>query len=124
VKSVSGLRGHVLIIEDEMLIALEIENLLADMGFQTFDIADSPDRALASAVARRPDLITADVRIIGGTGVEAVKAIVATLGLIPVVFVTGNIGDLRDQDPFALVEKPISPRSLAMACERVCARVA
>nr|WP_256549256.1 response regulator [Phenylobacterium sp. LH3H17] len=121
---IQGLRGHVLIIEDEMLIAMEIENLLADMGFQTFDIADSPDRALASAMAHRPDLITADVRIIGGTGIEAVNAIIATLGPVPVVFVTGNIDDLRDQDPFALVEKPISARSLAMACERVFDRAA
>jgi len=121
---VSGLRGHVLIIEDEMLIALEIESLLQEMGFGTFDIADSPERAVASAMAHRPDLITADVRIIGGTGVEAVNAIVATLGPVPVVFVTGNVVDLTDQDPFALVEKPISSLSLARACEHVRARAA
>jgi len=121
---VSGLRGHVLIIEDEMLIALEIESLLQGIGFGTFDMADSPERALASALAHRPDLITADVRIIGGTGVEAVGAIIAALGPVPVIFITGNVDDLSDQDPFALVEKPISPGSLAMACEWVCARAA
>lgn len=120
----SGLRGHVLIIEDEMLIALEIENLLQEIGFGTFDIADSPERALASALAHRPDLITADVRIIGGTGVEAVDAIMGSLGPVPVVFVTGNVDDLADQDPFALVEKPISLHSLATACEHVRARAA
>ncbi len=120
----SGLRGHALIIEDEMLIALEIESLLQEIGFGTFDIADSPERALASALAHRPDLITADVRIIGGTGVEAVNAIIAALGPVPVVFITGNIDDLTDQDPFALVEKPISVGSLATACEHVSARAA
>ena len=101
VTSLSGPGGDVLIIEDEMLLALQIESLLEEMGFGTFDIADSPERALASALAHRPDLIT-----------------------VPVVFVTGNIDDLIDQDPFALVEKPISHRSLARACEHVRARAA
>lgn len=120
----SGIRGHVLIIEDEMLIALEIESLLADLGFETFDIADSPESALTSAVAHRPDLITADVRIIGGTGVEAVSAIHAALGPVPVVFVTGNVDELMNQDPFVLVEKPITARALATACDWACAQVA
>lgn len=120
----SRLQGHVLIIEDEMLIAMEIENLLADIGFDTFDIVDSPSRALASAMSRRPDLITADVRIIDGTGVEAVRAIIAVLGPVPVVFVTGSVDTLTDRDLLALVEKPIGARTLAMACERVCARAA
>lgn len=120
----SGLQGHVLIIEDEMLIALEIESLLQEIGFGTFDIADSPERALASALAQRPDLITADVRIIGGTGIEAVNAITASLGPVPVVFVTGNLDALTDQDPLALVEKPISLHSFATACEHISARAA
>lgn len=117
---VGGLKGHVLIIEDEMLIAMDIEDTLEGLGFGSFDIADSPVGALACARNHRPDLITADVRIIGGTGIEAVIAIVAELGQIPVIFVTGNIDMLWDQNRPAVVEKPISRRILAEACERVC----
>ena len=106
---------HVLIIEDEILIAFEVEALLAEQGFTSFDIADSPGDALALALANPPDLITADYRIVGGTGVEAVEAIQRQLGSIPVVYVTGN-SDLVQDRLRPIVGKPISPRILAEAC--------
>jgi CheY-like chemotaxis protein len=111
---------HALIIEDEILIALEVEALLEDLGFDSFDIAESPDEALACAAAHRPDLITADIRIIGGTGIEAVQKITAALGKIPVVYVTGNPDALKGRESAAIVDKPITARALAAACERVC----
>ncbi|WP_184717634.1 response regulator [Caulobacter sp.] len=106
---------HVLIIEDEILVAFEVEALLAEMGFTSFDIADSPADALAMATANPPDLITADYRIVGGTGLEAVEAIQRLLGRIPVVYVTGNAEQLRGQVK-PIVDKPISRRHLAAAC--------
>lgn len=114
------LKGHALIIEDEMLIALDIENLLQRLGFESFDIADSPNEALANAQARRPDLITADLRIVDGTGLEAVDAILAEMADIPVVFVTANSDMLSGQALFPVVTKPIMPAQLAAACRRVC----
>ncbi len=109
---------HALVIEDEMLIALELENLLADLGYGSFDIADTPQDALACAMARRPDLMTANFRIVGGAGVEAVKAIRDRLGPIPFVYVTSNADLLREDAPAAVVDKPISSRALADACAR------
>jgi CheY-like chemotaxis protein len=113
--NVSG--GHVLIIEDEPIIALELEALLSDLGYRTFDVADSPGDAMRFAAATRPDLITADYRIYCGTGVEAVERITAALGRIPVVYVTGN-PDLFDHGEAAVVDKPISASALAAACDR------
>lgn len=107
---------HVLIIEDEMIIALEVEALLMELGYLSFDIAVSPAEALEHASARRPDLITADYRIVGGTGVEAVAAVVAALGQIPVVFVTGNAEAVAPLTRAPIVEKPILPGVLAAAC--------
>jgi CheY-like chemotaxis protein len=108
--------GHVLIIEDEPVIALELEALLSDMGFSTFDVADSPEDALACARVTRPDLITADYRITGGTGVTAVEMIAAALGEARVIYVTGNAGQF-DPGDHAVVDKPILPGALARACE-------
>jgi CheY-like chemotaxis protein len=108
--------GHVLIIEDEPVIALELEALLSDMGFSSFDIADSPEDALACARATRPDLITADYRIAGGTGVAAVEMIAAAVGEPRVIYVTGNAGQF-DPGDHAVVDKPILPSALARACE-------
>jgi CheY-like chemotaxis protein len=109
---------HALIIEDEILIAFEVEALLSEQGFTSFDIADSPADALALALAHPPDLITADYRIIGGTGVEAVEAIHRQLGRIPVVYVTGNSDLLVGRFKPPVVGKPISPRHLAEACAK------
>jgi DNA-binding NtrC family response regulator len=109
---------HVLIIEDEMLIALELETLLMDLGFSTFDFADSPRQALICARAHRPDLITADFRIIDGTGVEAVEEITATLGRFPVIYVTGNV-DMVTGKGWPIIEKPIACSALMAACAEV-----
>jgi CheY-like chemotaxis protein len=114
---VTAPRGHVLIIEDEPVIALELEALLSDMGFSSFDIADTPDDALACARAHAPDLITADYRIVSGTGVLAVELITRAIGEPRVIYVTGNAGQF-DPGDHAVVDKPISPRALAAACDQ------
>lgn len=111
---------HVLIIEDEILVAFEVEALLMEQGFTSFDIADSLSDALALAMANPPDLITADYRIVGGTGEEAVQAIHRQLGSIPVVYVTGNADQLQGRLT-PIVDKPISARRLREACARVSA---
>ena len=108
---------HALIIEDEILIALEIEDLLKKQGFASVDIAESPIEALDRALRRKPDLITADYRIVDGTGVEAVSLIMAHLGPIPVVYVTGHATASKGQNPDMVVQKPILPRALAGAWE-------
>jgi CheY-like chemotaxis protein len=118
-----SLGRHALIIEDEMIIALEVENLLQQLGFQTFDIADNPSDALAYAQARRPDLVTADMRIVGGTGAEAVAEIVRIIGKVPVVYVTGNPDMLAPYQPVFFVDKPIAPNRFAEACELACGHV-
>lgn len=109
---------HALIIEDEMLIALEVESLLYDFGFESCDIVDNPDDAVRSALARRPDLVTADVRILGGSGIDAMVAITAKLGPVPHVYVTGNADMLAGKTAAPVVDKPLSRRALAAACER------
>ena len=114
--SMAHTAGHALIIEDEMLIALEVESLLEEIGYASFDIAESPCEALRCARNHRPDLITADLRIIGGTGLEAVRDIHAELGRIPVVYVTGNPDLVRAEADAQIVDKPIAPTALAKAC--------
>ena len=111
---------HALIIEDEILIAYEVQHALEELGFDSFDLARSPREAVAFARAHRPDLITADLRIVGGTGLEAVEAITAQMGEIPVVYVTANADQLRDRRAPAVVEKPIAWPVLMDACSRVC----
>jgi CheY-like chemotaxis protein len=117
----SASHKHALIIEDEMLIALEVESLLHDFGFASCDIVDNPADAVKSALARRPDLVTADLRIVGGTGVEAMLAITAQLGPVPHIYVTGNADMLSGQTVAPVVDKPLTRRALADAYQRASA---
>jgi CheY-like chemotaxis protein len=114
------MKRHALIIEDEILIAYEVQDVLARIGFDSFDMAASPSEALAYATAKRPSLITADLRIEDGTGIDAVNAITAAMGEIPVVYVTANADMLRQESAAAVVEKPIAWPQLAAACNRAC----
>lgn len=77
---------HVLIIEDEPFIAMDLQQLLEEQGATSFDFADSEDEAVAAAMQRRPDIITSDVKLTKGTGPAAVLTIHEQLGQIPVIF--------------------------------------
>ncbi len=99
---------HALIIEDESLIALAIEDALRDCGFTSFDFAVSTDAAVAAATRRCPNLITADVKLAPGCGIDAVQSICSEVP-IPVLFITGSAAEVRTRMPrHSLIEKPFS----------------
>jgi CheY-like chemotaxis protein len=66
---------HVLIIEDEPLIAMLLHDVLEDAGATSFSYADTQDEAVASARDRPPAMITSDVKLLRGTGPRAVALI-------------------------------------------------
>jgi len=99
---------HALIIEDESLIALAIEDAMRDCGFTSFDFAVSTEAAVAAATRRCPNLITADVKLAPGCGIDAVQSICFALP-IPVLFITGSAAEVRTRMPqYSLIEKPFS----------------
>lgn len=81
---------HVLIIEDEWLIAEHLACLVEQAGATSVATAGTQDEAIRAAHARTPDIILSDVKLLAGTGPRAVAAITAALGHIPVIFVTGT----------------------------------
>jgi CheY-like chemotaxis protein len=106
---------HALIIEDEMLVAAVIEFVLRDCGFDSFDVAPSSESAIAAASRQRPDLITADISLDPGSGLEAVSAI-APQTSIPVIFITGSATQIRDQiTDYPVLNKPFSQQTLTYA---------
>jgi CheY-like chemotaxis protein len=107
---------HVLIIEDEMMIAEVLRSLLEDEGATSFDYAATEDAAVAAALAHHPDLITSDVKLLSGTGPQAVSLIHDQLGDIPVIFVTGTPEDCAPcSPPGRVLQKPIDEREFAKA---------
>jgi CheY-like chemotaxis protein len=102
---------HALIIEDEPLIAMLLEDILSDAGYTSFEQALDQRGAIQAAKRRCPDLITADDKLISGTGIGAVKVICAEQA-IPVIFITGNPVSIDDAVALA---KPFRPSDLIQA---------
>lgn len=107
---------HVLVIEDEPLIADVICNFLELQGATSFDVATTEHEACRFADTHRPDFITSDIRITGGHGPDAVAQIRETHGEIPTVFITALPDECAPCDhAVAILRKPFSYEDLARA---------
>lgn len=80
---------HLLIAEDEAMIALELESMLEDLGHEVVGIARTADESIRFATMHRPDLVLMDIRLARGDGVEAAIAIRARHD-IPAIFMTAH----------------------------------
>ena len=107
---------HVLIIEDEPLIAMLVRDLLEEEGATSFSFAETQDGAVAAAISERPALITSDVKLVEGTGPLAIAAIHHRLGPIPVIFITGTPAECQPcNPPGRVLTKPFNNTELASA---------
>src|SRR5687768_14861828 len=99
---------HILIIEDDTLLAMTVQVLLEDLGATSTLVVSSEAAAVAQARRYRPNLIISDLHLAEGLGVAAVQAIRATVGKVPVVYVTGDPQEAKRLDPSALIlSKPL-----------------
>ena len=115
---------HVLIIEDEPFIALAIRAMLEEEGATSFDFAFTQAEAVEAALARRPELITSDVKLLEGTGPEAVAQIYGRLGPVPVIYISATPGECKPCDPSSVVlGKPVREQALKEAFHQVRAGV-
>lgn len=115
---------RVLIVEDEVIIAMSLEALVEDFGLEACGIAATGADAVEMARTLRPDLILMDVSLIGEMdGIEAARLARDAVGA-PVVFVTaygsGEVLDrIRSTLPDApVVPKPVDSSALLRAIER------
>ena len=70
----SQLASKVLIIEDEPIIALDLENLVTVLGHKVVAVSATKDDAVAKAKSERPGLVLADINLgEGGSGIDAVS---------------------------------------------------
>jgi CheY-like chemotaxis protein len=110
---------HVLIIEDEMLVGMDMVHHLSGIGFDSFAFAGTELQALEQARLKRPDLVTVDVRLLDGDGRAAAGALTRELGELAVIYVTGDPEALADTPGLVVVEKPFGRPELEAACRRL-----
>ena len=78
----------VVIIEDEPLIALDLERLVTGLGHRVVKIARTERQAIEAVKRARPGLVLADILLAdGSSGLDAVNEILRTIS-VPVIFVT------------------------------------
>ena len=111
---------HVLVIEDEPLIAYHLCDRATDAGATSVDTATTPQEALAFAILHIPAVILSDVKIIDGTGPEAVVEISRQLGPLPVILITGTPEACQLCDYAAVIlSKPIIPHHVVSAFRQI-----
>ena len=104
----------VLIVEDEVLIAMHLELLVTGFGHEVCAIALSSAEAIAHAAAHRPDVSLMDVRLgYGGSGIEAAGELLRLYG-VRSIFLSANLDEATRKsalahDPVDFVEKPFLP---------------
>jgi DNA-directed RNA polymerase specialized sigma24 family protein len=111
--------GKVLVIEDEAIIAMDIQSIVAEMGHAITGVART--RAMAVDVGKRekPDLILADIQLAdNSSGIDAVNDLLAHHGELPVIFITAFPERLLTGDkpePAFLISKPYTEEQVRSA---------
>jgi CheY-like chemotaxis protein len=108
---------RILIVEDEILIALELESLLQDAGHQVVGIGATSAEAMSLAAELRPDLALVDIHLADGpTGVDVARHLGSELG-VTVLFMTANAKRIPEDRAGAkgVISKPYTERGVHQA---------
>ncbi len=112
------LATEVLIIEDEPVIAADIEALVKELGHTVVDIAATRAEAVEAVARHTPGLILADIQLAdGSSGIDAVKDILGRFN-VPVIFITAFPERLltgERPEPTFLITKPFQPETVKAA---------
>jgi signal transduction histidine kinase len=112
----------ILIVEDERIIAKDLQQTLAAQGYDAGAIASSAEDAIAAAARRCPDLVIMDIRIKGKRdGIEAAQILQRDFG-VPVVYLTAHadhatLERAKLTEPYGYLVKPVKPAELRSSIE-------
>ena len=113
------IRGKVMVIEDEMIIAMDLKGIVQAMGHDVTGVARTHTDAVKLAKSNRPDLILADIQLAdGSSGIDAVNELMGEMGDVPVIFITAFPERLLTGDrpePAFLISKPYSEEQVRSA---------
>ncbi|CAN1212763.1 ATP-binding protein [Tumidithrix helvetica PCC 7403] len=114
--------AKILIVEDEQLVALDIQRRLTQLGYMVVAIADSAQTALEAVAKHHPDLVLMDIHLKGNIdGITTATQIRAEYHL-PVIFLTAHadeatVSQAKETQPFGYLIKPVQTKNLSTAIE-------
>jgi PAS domain S-box-containing protein len=118
----------ILIVEDDAVIALDLQLQLEDMGYRVVGPADSAAGALALAAQEHPNLVLMDINIRGPlNGVQTAEALKQAGARVPVIFLSshtdvGTLAQAVGTAPHGYLTKPFQPGELRASIEVALAR--
>jgi putative two-component system response regulator len=110
-------KAHILVVEDEAVVAMDIEAALQSMDYEVAGTAATGEEAIAKALESRPDVVLMDIRLRGEMdGIEAAGRIRAQAA-IPIIYLTAFADDellarAKLTEPFGYILKPFETREL------------
>ena len=114
--------ARVLVVEDEAIVAMDIANILRNLGHEVTDTVSSGEQAIASARANRPDMILMDIGLKGNMDGVETAAQIRSLYSIPIVYLTAYIDGktldrAKETVPAGYITKPYEENDLRIAIE-------
>lgn len=112
----------VLVVEDESIVALDIQKRLKKLGYTVTGIAETGEEAINKVAENNPNLVLMDIRLKGSMdGVEAAQEIYTRFN-IPVIYLTANADErtlerAKTTDPFGYILKPFKEKELKTTIE-------
>lgn len=113
---------RILVVEDESLVARDIQNMLRSLGYEVTGVVASGEQALQKASADAPDLVLMDIVLKGEIdGITAAEKLWEEFG-IPVIYLTAYADDTTFErakmtKPFGYLLKPFEERELQTTIE-------
>jgi PAS domain S-box-containing protein/putative nucleotidyltransferase with HDIG domain len=115
-------KGRILVVEDEVIVALDIQSRLTRLGYELAGHAASGAEALELAAARGPDLVLMDVLLPGGMdGIETARRLSEAHSL-PVIYLTAmsdqaTLERAKKTAPYGYLSKPFEDHELSLTIE-------
>ncbi|MDZ7337830.1 MAG: response regulator [candidate division KSB1 bacterium] len=115
-------KARVLIVENEVIVAKDMEGILRSLGFVVSGIVRTGEEGVKRAREEQPDLVLMDIALKGEIdGVEAARQIKATHD-IPVVYVTaltdrGTFQRAKETEPYGFICKPFEEKDVQAVVE-------
>ncbi|MBD2188515.1 hybrid sensor histidine kinase/response regulator [Pseudanabaena mucicola] len=104
--------ADVLIVEDELVTANALADVLSDLGYKVLEIVDSSDKAISAAKAHMPDVILMDIKLKGAdSGIIATNEI-HKISPVPVIYLTAfsdadTLQKAIATSPYGYLTKPL-----------------
>ena len=115
-------KAHLLVVEDEHIVALDIQDRLIDLGYTVVGLAPTGATAIKKALDLRPDLILMDIKLKGDMDGITASGIIRESLDVPIIYLTAfadetTLERAKRVGPFGYLLKPFEERELHTAIE-------